>query len=173
MLVTGAGGGLGIHGLQTAKALGGRTIALTSSAAKVEPLRALGADAVVLAQGRDYWQEIMDLTDGKGADLVLDQVGHPDVFSPCYRALARGGRYVLTGQVYRQKIDLYPAFVFGKEAIITGSASTRMSEFIDSMQLVADGLVEPIVQPFALSDIVEANRQIDAREIFGRGVLVP
>ncbi len=173
VLVTGAGGGLGIHGLQTAKALGGRTIALTSSAAKVEPLRELGADAVVLAQGRDYWQEIMDLTDGKGADLVLDQVGHPDVFSPCYRALARGGRYVLTGQVYRQKIDLYPAFVFGKEAIITGSASTRMSEFIDSMQLVSDGLVEPIVQQFALSDIVEANRQIDAREIFGRGVLVP
>ena len=48
-----------------------------------------------------------------------------------------------------------------------------MSEFVDSMQLVADGLVEPIVQQFALSDIVEANRQIDAREIFGRGVLVP
>src|SRR5262249_3011016 len=126
-----------------------------------------------LASGGDYWKEILSVTDGKGADVVLDNVGHPAVFSPCFRALARGGRYVFTGQVERQKVDLYPAFVFGKEATITGSASTRMAEFVDAMELVRSGRVRPVVQRFSLADVVEAHRQVDGRAVFGRAVLMP
>jgi acryloyl-coenzyme A reductase len=173
VVVTGMGGGLGIHGIQVAKAMGARTIGVTSSAQKVEALKGFGADAVVLSETPDYWQAIMDATDGRGADVVLDNVGHPSLFGPCFRALARGGRYVFTGQVYRQKIDLYPAFVFGKEAIITGSASTRMAEFIDAMELVRAGAVQPVIQRFPLSAVVEANRRLDNRAVFGRAVLTP
>jgi D-arabinose 1-dehydrogenase-like Zn-dependent alcohol dehydrogenase len=173
VVVTGAGGGLGIHGMQVAKALGAYTIALTSSPDKADDLRALGADAVVVAAGRDYWQEILALTDGRGADVVLDNVGHPGVFGPCFRGLAQGGRYVFTGQVERQKIDLYPAFVFGKEAVITGSASTRLAEFIDSMELVRSGKVRPVVQAYSLQDVVQANQRLEERGFVGRGVLVP
>lgn len=173
VLVTGAGGGLGMHGLQVARALGARPIALTSSAAKVEQLKSVGADAVVLAQGSDYWQAILDATGGVGPDIVLDNVGHPDVFTPCYRALKRGGRYVFTGQIAREKIEVYPAFVFGKRAIITGSGPGGMAEFVDAMKLVEDGKVTPVIERHQLGDLVAATVRQDKNEGFGRLVVLP
>ncbi len=172
VLITGAGGGLGLHGMQVAKALGGRAIAVTSSPSKVDQLRAAGADDVVVAQGKDYWEEIVKVTDG-GPQVVLDNVGHPDLFSPIFRSLARNARYVFTGQVYRQKIDLYPAFLFGKETQIRGAGPGGMADFADSLQLVSEGKVKSITDPMALDDVVEANRRLDASSFFGRGVLIP
>lgn len=171
--ITGAGGGLGLHALQAARFLGATTIAITTSASKQERLKSLGASHVVLADGSEFWRDLLSLTDGAGVDVVLDNVGHPDLFRPCFRALRRRGRYVFTGQVARTKVDFYPAFVFGKEAIITGAGSTRMGEFIRAMELVARGAVAPVVEQFPLSEITEAWRRVDNREVFGRAVVVP
>jgi acryloyl-coenzyme A reductase len=173
VVVTGAGGGLGLHGLQYAKALGARTIAITTSPEKVEQLGRFGADKVVLGRGNGYWQEILASNGGEPVDVVLDNVGHPDVFNPCFRALARRGRYVFTGQVARRKVEFYPAFVFGKEAVITGSGSTRAYEFMDALESVRAGDVKPVIERFPLDDVVEAWRRMDAGEITGRAVLVP
>ncbi|HTE86264.1 MAG TPA: alcohol dehydrogenase catalytic domain-containing protein [Dehalococcoidia bacterium] len=173
VLVTGAGGGLGLHGLQFARSLGARTIALTTSPDKVEKLQQCGADAVVLAGGDAYWQNILAANAGNPVDVVLDNVGHPAVFTPCFWALARGGRYVFTGQVERRKVEFYPAFVLGKEAIITGSGSTRSFEFMDAMESVRTGSVRPVIERFPLDSVVEAWRRMDARQVFGRAVLVP
>lgn len=172
-VVTGAGGGLGLHGVQVAAAMGATVIALTSSPEKSAQLKGLGADHVVTTADGDVWRRIMDVTDGRGAEVVLDNVGHPKVFSQCFRGLAHGGRYVFTGQVTSERIGLYPAFVFGKEAVITGSASTLMSTFVDSMQLVADGLVTPLVAEYPLDDVVRAFTDLDGRRIIGRAVIVP
>ncbi len=172
VVVTGAGGGLGIHGVQVARSLGGRVIAVTSSPDKAEGIAACGAERVITTRNPDYWEEILRATGGRGADVVLDNVGHPDVFGPCFRALARGGRYVFTGQVYRQKVELYPAFIFGKEATITGSASTRMADFIEAMELVARREVKPVFEPFNLQDAAEAHRRVDNRQVFGRAILM-
>ena len=173
VVVTGAGGGLGLHALQVVKAFGAYTVAITTSPHKVDSLKEYGADEVIVAHGDDYWQEILDKTRGKGPQVVIDPVGHPDVFKPCFRALAREGRYVFLGQVYRQKVDFFPAFLHGKEANLTGGAATRMNEFLDSMEMVNQRLVTPVIQKFSLSDAVEAWRQVDARKVFGRAVLVP
>lgn len=172
VVVTGAGGGLGLHGVQVARALGARVLAVTSSYDKVERLGELGADRVILAED-GYARQIMDATSGTGAEVVLDNVGHPAVFDQCFRALAKRGRYVLTGQVYREKISLYPAFVFAKEAVITGSGSTLMSTFMRSMALVADGSVRPVLQQYALADAASAHADMDANRVFGRAVLTP
>ncbi len=173
VLVTGSGGGLGIHGMQIAQAMGARSIALTSSPAKVELLKGIGADEVVLAQGDDYWQGILDVTGGKGPDVVLDNVGLPNVFAPCFRAMKTGGRYVFTGQVARQKIDIYAAFIFGKRGIITGAGPGTMTEFADAMKLVEDGKVKPIIEKMKLDQAVEATVRQDENRGFGRLVLIP
>jgi acryloyl-coenzyme A reductase len=173
VVITGAGGGLGVHGLQVAKALGAYTIGVTSSPHKVEALREYGADRVVLAQGTGYWKDIVEANNGEEPQVVIDTVGHPDVFSTCFRALGRRGRYVFIGQVYRQKVELYPAIVLGKEVVITGSAATRMNEFLDAMELMRLGKVRPVFQSFPLTQVVEASRQMDDRKVFGRTVLVP
>lgn len=172
VLMTGAGGGLGIHGMQAAVALGARTIALSSSPQKAALLRELGADAVV-APGDNCVTELLELTKGVGVDVVIDNVGHPSVFSPCFRALRKRGRYVLTGQLYRERISLYPAFVFGKEALITGSGSTLMSTFMDSMDLVASGAVKVIIERHSLADVAAVHAAMDESRVRGRAVLVP
>ncbi len=172
VVVTGAGGGLGLHGVQVARALGAEVIALTSSPEKVDPLKELGADHVVLGEGR-YAQELLEATGGRGVDVVLDNVGHPAVFDQCFRALVKRGRYILTGQLYREKISLYPAFVFAKEAVITGSGSTLMSTFMRSMEMVALGDVRPVIKTYPLSDAGSAHADMEANRVFGRAVLVP
>jgi D-arabinose 1-dehydrogenase-like Zn-dependent alcohol dehydrogenase len=175
VLNTGAGGGLGLHGLQVAKALGARSIALTSSPSKVEPLMELGADDVVLADGKDYWKAILEATGGQGPDIVIDNVGHPDVFAACYRALKAGGRYVFTGQLYRAKVEVYPAFIFGRGggATITGSGPGGMAEFLDAMTLVEEGKVTPVLDKMSLDDVVEATHRQDSSQMFGRLTLIP
>jgi D-arabinose 1-dehydrogenase-like Zn-dependent alcohol dehydrogenase len=173
VLVTGAGGGLGLHAVQVAAALGGRVVALTGSADKAAQLAALGADHVVTTGGDEPWREVVEVTDGRGADVVLDNVGHPKVFSQAFRALADRGRYVLTGQIDAEPIRLHPAFLFAKEAVVTGSGSTLMSTFVDAMAMVADGRVRPLVTTYPLEDVVRAFTDLDEGRVLGRAVLVP
>jgi len=173
VVVTGAGGGLGLHGVQVAAALGGRVIAVTTSPQKNAFLSQIGAECVVVGRDEPYANQIVEITGGKGAEVVLDQVGHPTQFNQCFRALAKRGRYVLTGQLYRERIGLYAAFVFGKEAVIAGSASTPMHAFMRSMDLVRDGRVKPVYEKIPLVDAVKAHTGIDNHTIVGRAVLVP
>ncbi|MDE8649351.1 zinc-binding dehydrogenase [Rhodococcus qingshengii] len=171
VVITGAGGGLGLHAMQVARYLGARVIAVTSSPTKSALLSTYGADDVVVAS-EGIAEQVLDLTDGVGADVVLDNVGLAGVFDGCFKALRRRGRYVLTGQLEREKISLYPAFVFFKEAIITGSASTTTSSFARSLDLVGAGSIKPVTRTFALDEAAAAHRAIDRSEIVGRAVLI-
>lgn len=166
VLVTGAGGGLGLHAVQVAAALGARVLALTRSPDKAAQL---GNAAQVVLAGETAGQDILDATDGRGVDVVLDNTGHQSVFRQAFRALAHAGRYVLTGQVSGEPIRVHPAFVFEKEAVITGSGSTLMRTFADAMALVAEGRVRPVVTPYPL----EAAARAFADRVTGRAVLVP
>lgn len=172
VVITGAGGGLGLHGMQVVRALGAIPIAMTGSPDKTDALKASGAEHVVV-NGKEAWKELMDLTGGSGVDVVLDNVGLPSIFSSCFRGLRHAGRYVFTGQMTGERVGLFPAFVFGKEAVITGSASTLMSTFIASLDLVASGKVVPVTESFALEDVVDAFAAVDERQVTGRAVLMP
>ena len=87
VMVTGAGGGLGVHGVQLAKRAGGWVIAQTTSAAKAEALKEYGVDAVVVAsRDGDFSADVKAVTDGEGVDCVLDTVGTP-VFTPTRRSV--------------------------------------------------------------------------------------
>lgn len=172
--VTGAGGGLGAHGLQVARAMGARVFAVTSSPAKREQLGKL-ADEVVFLEGDDgpAWSVITELTGGRGVDVVLDNVGTEEVFRSMYRSVASGGSYVLTGQVARSRISLYAAHVFGGERTITGSSSTRLSDFYRAIDLIGSGSVVPVVEEYPLKEVAKAHLGVDERQVQGRAVLVP
>ncbi len=100
VLVTGAAGGVGLGCVQLAKALGARVLAGVSTADKGRVAQAAGADAVIDLSGPDPRNSIRDdvraLTDGKGADVVLEIVGG-DVFDGAFRSLAWRGRLVVLG----------------------------------------------------------------------------
>lgn len=170
--VTGASGGLGRHALKVARALGAKTLALTGSAGKAADLAGSDADAVVVTEGKDYWKEITELTGG-GSPVIIDTVGVPEVFNACFRALANGGRYVFMGQIEHRRSEFFPAFVFRKQAVITGAGLTLLESFARAMDLVASGDVVPAVHRYALTDVASALRDNDQRTLVGRAILAP
>ena len=96
VLVLGTGG-VSVFALQMAKAMGARVIATTSSDAKAERLRALGADAVINYRTQAAWgDEVLTLTQGRGADIVVE-VGGPATLPQSIRACRTGGHIALIG----------------------------------------------------------------------------
>ena len=174
VMVTGAGGGLGMHGVQLAKRAGGWVIAQTTSAAKIEALRKLGADAVVLAaRGGDFSGDVKALTDDEGVDCVLDTVGTP-VFAPTRRSLARGGRWVLVGQLTGEFVPFNPAQLFLKGISMLSATSTTREELRLSMQLLRHGAIRAMLGPrFALSRANEALALVQSGAAAGRVLLMP
>jgi NADPH2:quinone reductase len=100
VLVTGAGGAVGLAAIQLVKALGGRALAGTRGPASADAIRAAGADAIIdlgAPNLRDALRaQVHAATGGRGADVVLDPVGG-DVFDASLRALAWRGRIVVIG----------------------------------------------------------------------------
>ncbi|NLV81344.1 MAG: NADPH:quinone oxidoreductase family protein [Rhodococcus sp.] len=94
VLVHGAAGGVGVAALQLCAALGLETVAVVSTEAKAEVARANRATHVVFAES--FKQQTLEVTDGRGVDIVLDPVGG-DRFTDSLRSLAPGGRVVVLG----------------------------------------------------------------------------
>ena len=96
VLVLGTGG-VSIFALQLAKAMGARVVATTSSKAKAERLRALGADVVINYKDQPEWGDaVLAATSGRGADIVVE-VGGPSTLPQSIRACAPGGHIALIG----------------------------------------------------------------------------
>jgi acryloyl-coenzyme A reductase len=122
VLVTGAGGGVGIHGVQLARLSGGYVIAVTTSPEKAKQIAEAGAHRVILAKrGADFSNDVKAATDGHGVDVVIDNVGSV-AFEPTRRSLAVGARWVFVGQLTGDFVTLNPAQSFSPS---TPSASNR------------------------------------------------
>jgi NADPH:quinone reductase-like Zn-dependent oxidoreductase len=174
ILITGASGGVGRPCVELARAAGATVIAVSRSAEKVEPLMATGAHHVIVAEdGKDYSAQIKQLTDGRGVDIVVDNVGSR-AFSASFKSLALGGRYVMVGQLFREDITINPAFIFFQRAQILGVGSTRRDQLEDVVALAAKGVIKPIVaKVFPLDQIAEAHALAERGDVFGRVVIHP
>ncbi|OGA80046.1 MAG: hypothetical protein A3G81_33665 [Betaproteobacteria bacterium RIFCSPLOWO2_12_FULL_65_14] len=112
VLVSGAGGGLGVHAVQLARLSGAYVIAQTTSADKSAMLSELGAHAVLATgRGEDFSERVRDLTGGEGVDAVIDNVGTPS-FSAMRKSLAINGRWILVGQLTGDFVPFNPAQLF-------------------------------------------------------------
>jgi acryloyl-coenzyme A reductase len=174
VLVTGGGGGLGIHGIQIAHAAGAFVIAHTTSSEKVDAIRAAGAHEVVLSErGGDFAKIVRMLTGGEGVDIVIDNVGSP-VFQPTRRSLRRGGRWVLVGQVTGEFIPFNPAQLFLKSVSMLSATSTTREELRRTLDLIARGVVRPIVSDAVpLEGAAEAHEKVEKGRVLGRIVVEP
>lgn len=174
VLVNGAGGGLGIHGVQVAHLTGAEVIAITGSPSKVDMIRKAGADHVVLSPyGEDFSSKVRGLTGGEGVDVAIDNVGS-DTFHAMRRSLARRGRWVLIGQLTGEFVQLNPAQLFLNGLTILTAQSTNRRQLLDCLQLARRGLVRPIVSiEMPLEQAVEAHRLIERAGPVGRIVLRP
>lgn len=174
VLVTGATGGVGVPTVQIAKACGGRVIAVTRSAAKREFLLGIGADEVIIAgEGENFAEQVRDLTDGAGVEIVVDNVGSR-VFDACFDSLAVHGRYAMVGQLFGEDISINPARIFFKRAQILGVGSVSRAQLADAIALAARGIVTPQVsRVLPLSEVGQAHEIVEGGAASGRVVLKP
>ena len=176
--VTGAGGGLGVHAVQLAAALGARTIAVTSSSGKAGVLARYGADEVmetgVPDSGLDFSEVVMALTGDEGADVVIDTVGASTVRSSV-RSLAQYGRLALLGEVGGEGSlrGLISEIVF-RDARITGVSGVSRATLERAIALASEGRLTPVLQQLLpLEEAARACDLVSSRAVLGRLALVP
>lgn len=173
VLVTGAGGGLGVHAIQVAKLCGTTVIAQTTSPAKVPLISAAGADEVVVAKDGQFADEVRRRAGGEGVDVVCDTVGAP-VFQEALRSTARGARYVLVGELTGEQVAFNTARLFLKGVSLLSTMSTSRSQLADVIELVRRGRLRPIItQRFPLAEAPRIHRLMVERQLSGRVVLIP
>jgi NADPH:quinone reductase-like Zn-dependent oxidoreductase len=174
VLIVGAGGGVNSIALQLAKWAGATVYALTSTEAKMARAAELGADEVINYREQPRWDKaIRSLTDGRGVDLVVDNVGQATM-NLGIRALARGGRIVIVGNTSGPKTEIDLRFIFGKQISLIGSTMGSPQDFRDVMQLVWSGVVEaPVDYVLPLSEGQEGHRLLEEGVKFGKVVLIP
>ncbi len=174
VLVHAAGSGVSTMAIQIARLAGAsRVIATTSSAAKAARARDLGADEVLDYTDKDWSRAAKRATGGRGVDVVLDHVGAA-TFGDSLKALACGGRYVTCGATTGPRVEAHLNLIFFKNLAVIGSTMGRLGDLHRLIGLLEAGRLAPIVDDvLPLSEIREAHRRIEAREVFGKLVLVP
>ena len=173
VLVIGAGSGVGSAAVQIARLLGARVIATAGSDAKLERAMALGAHEGIRHDASDVAKEARALTNKKGVEVVLEHVGGR-VFEAGVAALARNGRLVTCGATIGAQATLDLNLLFGRHLALLGSWMGRRAELVEVLRFVRDGRLSPVVdQVLPLAEARRAHERIEAREHFGKVVLVP
>ncbi len=178
VLVHGAAGGVGTAGLQVAKGLGARTIALVSTEAKRRVAEQAGADETVLV-GDSWKDEVRSLSDG-GVDVVLDPVGG-DRFTDSLRTLREGGRLIVVGftggsipevKVNRLLLNNTEVVGAGWGAYVMGKPQLNREVGAAIARMVGEGFIRPVVgERFPLEQASEALRALEERRATGKVVL--
>ena len=172
VMLVGAGGGVGIHGVQVAKIFGARVIAVDITEEKLELASKWGADEVVNFRAiEDLAAEAKRLTDGKGVDAAIDFVGKPETFQACIDGLAVGGRAVVIG-AQPGDVKVNPVNLVITEQIVTGSRHSTRAELIETMNIMARGLVTPVVgKRLHFTEVEELFQDLQDEKLLGRGAL--
>jgi NADPH:quinone reductase len=182
LLVHAAAGGVGSAALQVGLAAGATVIATAGGPEKVELCRRLGADHAVDYRAEDLYATVMELTDGRGVDVVYDPVGGP-VAEPSRRLLAWEGRYLVIGFASGE-IPTFPGnHVLVKNYSIVGvhwgayagrSRAVLDEAHDDLLRLYREGSVRPEVsETVPLADLPAALAALADRRTLGRVVVVP
>ena len=156
-------GGVSIFALQLAKARGGRVIITSSSDEKLDRARALGADEIVNYRSNPEWdKEVLDLTGGVGADLVLDTVGS-STFARSLAAVRQGGVVYTVGFVTGSKLelDLMPLIV--KAIRVVGNNTGSVANLSDAAAAIAAHRIEPVIdRVFGIAELSDAYAALAA-----------
>ena len=180
LLVHGGTGGIGTHAIQVATALGLTVLATVGSQEKADFVTELGATAIKY-KDEDFVERVMDLTDGHGADVILDVVG-AKYLEPNVKALATNGRIAIIGMQGGVKGELNIGRLMNKRGAVIGTTlrSRPLSEKAQIMGAVRQivwphvksGEIRPIMaKTFPLDQVREAHEYFDSGSHIGKVLL--
>lgn len=182
VLIHAAAGGVGSAATQIADAIGAEIFATASTAEKLDLARNNGADHLINYKERDFTEEIDEITDGRGVDLVLDGVGG-DVFHDSLDALAHFGRIVPFGDASGvvPKVDTGRIRFENKTVIGFHLGQAMKHDYrrvlnavpeLESM-LESESLYVHVGKTFDLVDAAKAHEFVENRRSTGKVVLLP
>ncbi len=165
VLVTGAAGGVGIHGVQYLVGLGLEVYGTTRSREKARVLEEIGVHPLT---SREFSKEI-----GGKVDAVFEVVGAATI-NESMRALRPQGALVLIGNVEGRPVEITrPALLVMREIRLLGSAAYSRREYEAAIRLVAGGRIKPFYKSYRLEDVNKAYADMLEGRLLGRAVLKP
>jgi NADPH:quinone reductase-like Zn-dependent oxidoreductase len=168
VLVWGIGGGASLAAMRIAKLRGARVIATSSNDGKLEHARRLGADVTLNHTKQKISQEVRVLTDKRGADVVIENVGEA-TWDESLRSLRRGGRLVSCGATTGPKVGLDLRRLFWYQWTLMGSTMGNVAEYREIVRVLGTGELRPIVDrvlPF--TEARAAFERLDRGEQLGK-----
>jgi NADPH:quinone reductase-like Zn-dependent oxidoreductase len=173
VLINSVSSGIGSAAVQLAHLAGALVIGTSSSQEKLERARRDGMDAGIDYTTEDVRERVMELSRGRGVDLVFEHVGG-GLFQKAIESLAQNGRMVTCGAHGGEIVpfDIIP--FFRAQQTIIGSFVYEREELEKVLDFAARGLLRPLVaQTFALTDAQAAFELLESREFFGKILLRP
>ena len=168
VLIFGVGGGVSLAGLQLAKGVGARVIACSRSAMKLERAREMGADDTVLLGSGQEVKEVLALTQGRGVEVVFENVGAA-VWPIAMKALARGGRLVTCGATTGDQPGADLRRLFIRQLQVMGSTLGTLSEFRTLLDWVQRQALVPVIDSsYTLDEVHAALDRLSSGEQLGK-----
>jgi NAD+-dependent secondary alcohol dehydrogenase Adh1 len=169
-VVIGAGG-LGHIGIQSLKALTPASIIVVDrSEAALELARGFGADHTVQATG-DQVERVKELTDGQGAEVVIDFVGERGAEADAWQMTRRAGSHFVIG--YGGMVQVPTIDIISTERNVIGNLVGTYNDLAELMTLAAQGKVKLHTRTYPLDAVNDAMEDLDSGRLQGRGILVP
>jgi NADPH2:quinone reductase len=181
-LIHAGAGGVGMAAIQLAKQAGATVISTASSDEKLERLKPFGLDHGINYATESFVERVRELTDGRGADVVLDSIGGKNLVDGV-EALAYRGTLVSVGVAARSGSEIEAKTLWAKNNTLRGVylGGALLAEYprvhamiADLFERVAAGdLRVEIDSTFPLSEAAAAHSYLESRKAFGRVVLKP
>jgi len=149
-----------------------RVIAVDTRAAKFETCVKCGADAVIDASDGRVGAQLLELTAGRGADVVFDFVCSRQSIESAISGLNKGGRLVLLAG-NGERFDADGPAIMRREIEVMGSRYATKQEVAESLELVARGDISPLVtEKLPLAEAEALHQRLEAGAITGRAALM-
>jgi len=168
--VIGAGGGVGIHMVETAALFGGRVAGLEANEDKFEMIRRMGGTPVV---SRSFDAiDVRSVFDGDAPTVVIDLLGSRASLAWGLQALALGGRLVVLTTFRDVDLVVSPRELVLRELTVYGSRYASKAELRESAELVATGRLHPVVsQVVRPAEVEDVHRALRDGTLIGRGAI--
>lgn len=174
VLVMGAAGGLGSAGVQAAKYLGAKVIAAAGADERVKVGLDLGADAGINYRSQDLTVEALRITEGRGVNVVFENIGAADLFPKALASLARRGRLVTAGGHGGGTVPLDVNRLYQNQITIIGATGETKDDVRLSLQAAADGRFKALIDcVLPLSQAARAHEIVESRSGVGKVILDP
>jgi NADPH2:quinone reductase len=174
VLVMGAVGALGSAAVQVAKHLGARVIAAAGSDERVQAAMALGADAGVNYRNADFVSEVLRVTDGAGVNVVLENIGDPDLFAKAFSTIGLRGRLVTAGGHGGGTVPLDVKRLYLNQIQIIGTPGDTLADVDAGLRLAASGGFKALIDHvLPLGQAAHAHELVEARSGLGKTILDP